>query len=203
MKFSLLIVMLLSPNGLFFTQRGVAAENCGNLSVEKCGQKAPLAFHTAYTDRYNNLFWSRALPGMYRNGCQLGEGFFHVLSKCNVEAGPYQSILVKADESDAANACKAIGARLPTRAEFLSLIVNFDHTDYPQLGGPILTERGGAAMGDVFGDMAGVPKRQGFWTSTVLRKDSDRAYVFSASTGDVSDPIPRYKFDRVRCVVSP
>ena len=72
-----------------------------------------------YTDNTNGLSWINSLNGMYANGCNNGQCPFETIAD-----GTRQ---VKTEDSEAAQACQAIGARLPTVSEFRSLIRNFDH----------------------------------------------------------------------------
>lgn len=143
-------------------------------------------FVAVYTDKLNGLSWSKALPDHYSNGCVASSGQYSS-SKCtydNVASGNRQ---VRVEDSEAAKACRNIGARLPTKEEFESLIRNFDyseeHRSFPQL-----TNKGNADMQAIFGDMDNY-----FWSSSVPHYNSNftapkvqnhgNAFIFGSVAG--------------------
>lgn len=152
-------------------------------------------FVPVYTDVRNGLSWGLELPGEYTNGCVGANGQYEI-SKCTFKTLTDGSRVVKEDDSSAAIACKKIGARLPTEAEFMSLIRSFDHY-IPRVGGPRLTAKGKADMLTVFGD-----EHLWFWSSLVISNDSDYAAVFDGSNGGITLYNREFRF-AVRCVVEP
>jgi hypothetical protein len=155
-------------------------------------------FVPVYTDTSNNLSWSKAFTGHYSNGCLYEGKYYYPMTCTEVESGPNGDLQVKVDDSAAAQACKAIGARLPTQLEFESLIRNFDHTENSY--GPRLTDNGMKAMQSIFGDMLGW-----FWSSTVSDITGNYyAYALNGFNG-YGKPIRRtengmYGTGLVRCV---
>lgn len=91
-------------------------------AVQVKGRFAPV-----YTDSSNNLFWTKALPGTFSNGCIDVNGKYDG-RKCTLETDANGVPIfvdgawtVKVDDSDAARACRDIGARLPTKKEIESI----------------------------------------------------------------------------------
>ena len=161
------------------------------LGILNMGESAH-AFTTVYTDSNNKLSWSKKLPGTYSNGCVDANGQPDT-SKCTFETLPDGSHQVKVDDSNAAIACKKIGARLPTESEFESLIRNFDHRE--KRYGPRLTDKGIADMQTVFGDM-----NYWFWSSSVSSYDSGVGYGLNGDYGGLAADV-RNSLYAVCCVV--
>lgn len=113
---------------------------------------------------------------MYRNGCVDSTGTYDG-SKCTYENGSDGFRQVKVADSDAAKACSEIGARLPTKPEFESLIRRFDYTEHAY--GPELTHKGVTEMQNIFGDMWNA-----FWSSSVDATSGDYANFFNGDRGN-------------------
>lgn len=139
------------------------------------------AFDSVYTDPVNRLRWSKILPGSYTNGCVDLNGR-NDYSKCTFALNPNgEPILDEAgnpqiniDDSAAAQACRAIGVRLPTLPEAESLLRSFEHTEKKY--GPQVTAKGWANMMAVW-----KPKNNYFWpwTSSIAAPSKSSAYVFN------------------------
>lgn len=141
-------------------------------------------FVPVYTDANIKLSWSRALPGKYSNGCVDTKGSYD-RNKCSYERGTDAGYSLIVKDSAAAEACRSIGAKLPTESEFKSLIRNFDHTNSRwSPTSPQLTDKGKEAMQSVFGDMKG-----SFWSSSVetgvLYGEPNVAAIFDGLDGDM------------------
>ncbi len=164
-------------------------------------------FGSVFTDPANNLSWAKALPGRYSNGCVDQNGNYYS-PFCYLKMDPIIGAVMENGyyeidpwRSNAARACDAIDARLPTRNEYQSFVQQFDHDDRGRL-----TSRGVAAMQKIFGDI----DSKWWWTSTngydPLYKDFDRAYGFFVSedgpeAGMASyDTFRRDELGAVRCV---
>ncbi|MBK9322953.1 MAG: hypothetical protein IPM97_08420 [Bdellovibrionaceae bacterium] len=120
-----------------------------------------LKFVPVYRDKKNNLSWSASLPGYYTNGCVNRHGDFD-RAKCTFQAmadGTYQ---VKIDDSNAAKNCQIIGARLPTKFEYESLMRDFEYTELGN-GELVLTNKGDDDMQAIFRE---TDEYAYFWTST-------------------------------------
>ena len=148
-------------------------------------------FEVAYTDQ-SGLSWSTEIPGLYTNGCVDAYGYFD-RGKCSFETGSDGSLQVKVDDSNAAKACRDIGARLPTKSEFESLIRDFGHTE--EFNGLRLTEAGRTDMHIKFGD----GMINWFWSSSVSSIGPDNAFDLNGNNGDVSND-DRTNYFSVRCV---
>ncbi len=152
-------------------------------------------FATIYRDeriRNSNggLDWSKSLHGVYSNGCIGAEGEYD-LSACKQAPG---GLMVQVQDSAAAKACELVGGRLPTAAEYTSLIGNFDHWNDPD-GDLVLTSKGRAEMQAVFGDMS-----HWFWTSTIEASGNvGLANLFSGGGGDIHYDFRESTY-AVRCV---
>lgn len=136
------------------------------------------AFVAVYTDSKNNLAWSKALPGTYTNGCLDAHGKYDA-NKCT-----WPGIGL---DSAAGKACKEIGASLPTKFQYESLIRSFGHHFDSVQNVPFLTEKGQAQMQAVFGDMPNY-----FWTSSVYSMSYPQVAFFFHS------PLGHALLDRVR-----
>ncbi len=146
-------------------------------------------FITVYTDKLNGLSWSKALPGTYSNGCASNSAYDPLKCTFDVVGGSRQ---VRVEDSEAAKACREIGARLPTKEEFESLIRNFDIKQY-SLG---LTDNGVAQMQVIFGDM-----NNWFWSASVSSSIPDFAFAFDGGLGNGGIGYgSRYENGAVRCV---
>lgn len=167
-------------------------------------------FVSVFTDPANDVSWSKALPSRYSNGCVNQNGYFYIyLCRQNenfvngfstpvLVNGYYEVDLLR---SDADRACYAIGASLPTKRDYQSLVRQFDHDDRGRL-----TSAGVAAMQDVFSDV----DSKWWWTKTngytAIYKDFDRAYGFYVSEDGPEAGMASFKTFRrdelgaVRCV---
>lgn len=142
-------------------------------------------FTAVYVDKFNGLKWGNRLPGHYSNGART-RGAFDA-KKCTYVEN-YIGATVKVEDSEAAMACKSIGARLPTKEEYFSLIENFRH-EYVG-SSPALTGVGRKQMADVFQDISLVDEgiktdRQWFWTSSTIANNPCYGYEFSVYYGAV------------------
>jgi hypothetical protein len=149
-----------------------------------------ISFEPIYTDAANRLQWGKMLTGTYSNGCAGANGLYDY-GKCTVEKGADGNLQVKVADSNAAKACRDMGARLPTKPEFESLIRQFDH--FEKSDGPGLTESGVAGVKKVFGE------RLASWSSSATPYN---AYYFEFGVIWLS----QYRYDpsgKVRCVVGP
>jgi hypothetical protein len=171
-----LMLIVLPLTGFVLSERAIAGDICGTLTLEQCKQAYKEAierrerssgknvsvglFQTVYIDHhyYSNLSWGKMLSGTYSNGCE-ADGKFDS-NKCTFEIREDGSRQVRVDDSNAAKACKAVGGRLPTKPEYESLIRNFNHSE--ENYGPALTVKGMAEMKGSFRDM-----NRWFWTSSV------------------------------------
>ena len=191
-------------------------------------QASATEFESVFIDDAYNLAWSRALPGEYSNGCASNTGKFDQ-SKCTYEMSKDGKALTGTNESQAAQACRDIGARLPTQEEYKRLIRRFEHVTkgvnvntpkekslYEKFLGLVfdplleienvpayqqLTNRGIAQMNDVFGDMG----RGEFWTSSADPNQSDLAFSLQIKDSQFDGPnmvgeAPRYWPRAVRCI---
>lgn len=168
----------------------------GNVSKINSGLHSR-RFEVVYRDKSNGLNWGRALDGKYTNGCVDSTGKFEA-SKCTFEIiNGFRQVVPK--DSDAALACSAIGARLPTFQEYESLIKSFDYS----VGGwfdPYLTTKGLSEMNAIFSDMNG-KKPIFFWSSSLTEHGEDFAmtlYVFDNQA--YRDGDTRHARNLVRCV---
>ena len=146
-------------------------------------QRSPSVF--VYTDTGNSLSWTSALPGpRYKNGCLDVNGHDDA-TKCTYDVGVDGTHQVRVEDSAAAKACRdlrdsagnLVGARLPTKAEYESLIRNMGQEGVDFINGvygPYLTVTGQARMVEIFRDTP-----DWFWTSTVLPVYSENAVAFS------------------------
>lgn len=158
-------------------------------------------FRSVYTDNINKLSWSKALPGEYSNGCVNSDGRWDS-SKCTLENGANGTLEVKLEDSNAAKACRNIGARLPTEREYDSLIQNFPHTKKQCFWDAAktcsrLTPQGIEYMQSVFGDMNNL-----FWSSSVDSKNPLVAFDFDGREGDIYYAYRNINYKAVRCVSS-
>lgn len=207
----LLMLIVLPLTGFAFSERAIAGDICGTLTLEQCKQAYNEAierrerssgknisaglFQTVYIDHSNSLSWSKMLSGTYSNGCEADNGSNFDSNKCTFEIGKDGSQQVKVDDSNAAKACKAVGGRLPTKPEYESLIRKFNHSE--ENYGPGLTVKGMAEIQGVFRDM-----NHWFWTSSVGPHPMG-ASVFDGDGGQgVVGPPKTYREARlaVRCV---
>jgi hypothetical protein len=131
------------------------------------GNASAAGFQPVYTDRLDGIQWGAELPGTFTHGCFQGgsPGGRH----CTYTTVGY-SVQAVVDDSDAARACKALGARLPTYFEIMSLIRNFDHKEVAQgerFALPIITDQGFKDMEKSLGDM-----KKYYWSSSVSSQDN-------------------------------
>lgn len=156
-------------------------------------------FTGVYTDRLNKVSWSER-QGIFSNGCVDSNGNYDP-KKCTLETDAASRHQVEVESSRAATVCRDIGARLPTKIEFESLIRNFDHAEASF--GPYLTYRGQGEMRNALDDRHTDPFDL-LWTSSVDPKSPERAFVFSGyNYGHVGHTLYRHSYDSVRCVVGP
>jgi len=128
----------------------------------------------------NGVSWMSALAGTYANGCTEDDN-------CTSESN-----------SEAAQACAAFGARLPTFNEYNELIRNYKGRFNENTLGPRLTADGIKAMQSEFDDMYQNSLPTWFWTSPV--EFVDQAYRFRSYDGTAYDTFLRYRKGFVRCV---
>ena len=149
-------------------------------------------FVAVYTDPSNGLKWSKALPSFYTNGC-IGFGGKYDASECTSVMVAGGGLQVKVEDSDAARACRLIGAMLPTKEEYESLIRNFDKTE--ESHGPKLTAKGKSDMNAIFGDGGYI-----FWSASVSENFPEVAFKFDSDFGAVGIGLRYLGGSTVRCV---
>lgn len=151
-----------------------------SLLIFAVGSSAHAAsFQTLYTDPTNHLAWGQALPDIYSNGCADEDGNFSV-SKCTAQKVSDGHYIVVTEDSQAAQACVAIGARLPTFEETLSLIKTFNYK-YDSAGLPRLTSEGQEQARNALSIAWGTT--WSFWTSSVSPYDAEIAWYFDSAYG--------------------
>ncbi len=161
-------------------------------------------FEAQYTDT-TGLQWSQNI-GMFTNGCRgadLRNNEENRL-KCTVETdeqgNPLVDVdgtyMVKSEDSEASQACRKIGARLPTRTEILNLIRDpgFDYKETK--AGPVLTNSGKKTIRFVFPDMNG----EWFWSSSVVPDNTIGALFLDIHWGRIESLDNRRNANSVRCV---
>lgn len=145
-------------------------------------------FVAVYTDPSNKLAWSAGSVLQMGNGCENHEGYFDI-SQCSVSVNASGKRMVDPNDSNAAKECQKVGARLPTREEYKSLVKQFDHIPEghecnPMLGagkGPCLTSLGIQAMNAIFKDMGESAEDRFFWTASVSATSDEAAIAFSGN----------------------
>ena len=165
------------------------------------------AAHPKIVKVVKGVSWMSALPNkIFPNGCTDEQGII-APEKCAYQQDQ-DGKPVKVDgypqvdlaNSNAAKACAAIGARLPTQWEYQYLIESYTglYTDSGSGLGPVLTSEGIAAMQKEFGDMVPASFANWFWTSSTY--GIDKALIFSSHYG--STYMNRYRDLQgwVRCV---
>ena len=146
-------------------------------------------FVVAFIDKSARLEWSRALNYEYKNGCG------------NFENDGVFTCSADQSSSEASIACRNIGARLPTKAEYISMILNFDHR-YSHDHHLEVTKIGAEKMDSVFQDGKNLGNYI-FWSSDLMDpREGDEAnwssaYAFRAGGG--MDLIGRIIPANVRC----
>ena len=108
-------------------------------------------------------------------------------------------------KSPAADLCAAIGAQLPSRADYSELVSNFEQrTD--ESGTPLPTEQARKELLELFPDLVGSETGDlAFWSSTTLPiNGSFLGYQFYvAYTGNSPGVTERKDVSSVRCVIEP
>lgn len=181
-------------------------------------EQSVLEPRVVFVDPANGIRWTKALQKakyphdfiwLY-NGCVDSEGHYQS-SKCTMKRGPDGKFQVVVEDSDAALACKQVGARLPTKQEYESLMLNFEHDTQYRIR---LTYKGIKQLMGIFKDVY-VNEFDGaisgyFATSTIFNGERDWAYSFDQGQDGVYDPRYgkidinlRYYPSYVRCVKDP
>lgn len=155
-------------------------------------------FTAVYTDSSNRLSWSRKIPGTYTNGCVVPNDRYRREYFCGFEIIPGTGPQIKVDGSAAAKVCRDMGARLPTKSEYESLIRNFEHVR--ESNRYLLTPKGVADMQKVFGD---TDQQTWFWTSSLNPSDDGYSLAYTFNGGFLQMEFRSKSSGSVRCVVSP
>lgn len=169
---------------------------CVSISNVEPDLQPDLPPQPAYTDPSNNVRWLAELPETYTHGCFEGGSPGGI--RCTLSRTRENLFEAVEEDSDAAKACRDIGARLPTQGEIISLLRNFDHEEQrvnQYVTSPVLTEKGFKEMEAKLGDM-----KHSYWSSSVINQDTGQnGYVLNRTRLDVTY---RYERQSVRCVLS-
>lgn len=173
--------MLLVLNLLFGVFFAFAA-NAQSSHIKKTAE----TFVEVYRDTLNGLSWSSAPYATMTNGCATSAN--HEDNNLCTLVELDEQLYIKPKDSEAARYCSSMGARLPTKVEFESLIRNFEFTEEKK--GPQLTSKGRDDMKAIFNDTDGLGEFYdlGFWSSFV----HDRLWDGNAMKFDAYAFIPAY-----------